>query len=422
VSHASKAHSKPTSAARAKKVRSKITALFLTGVGIGATGFIASITVSTLAAEHISGSAAWSGFPSALSILGTATGTTILAELMQLWGRRKGLLAGYAVAAVGAVIAILAVVKGSLPMLVLGMFTIGFGRSGESLSRYLVADLYPVERRASAIGWMVWVGTVGAVLGPNSLHPSGRLALQFGLPRLSGPFLLTLAAYGFVLLLYFLLLRPDPSTLITDDRLADESTEHIPFSRLFQPTRVRIALAVLIVGQAVMVLIMTMTPLYLKQAGHELKTIGVVMSAHIVGMFIFSPATGWLVDRFGQLPVILVGQAMLLVAALAALTAPVTSIPLVATALFLLGLGWNLGFIAGSALLSSGLAPRLRARLQGRTDTMIWTSAAVASVASGFILSGLGYDALCLIGAFLLTIPAIVMLRYHKSLPQPARV
>jgi MFS family permease len=416
VRHASKAPSEPPSAARITKVRRKITALFLTGVGIGATGFIASITVSTLAAEHISGSAAWSGLPSALSILGTATGTTILAELMQLWGRRKGLLAGYAVAAVGAVTATLAVVKGSLPLLAVGMFTIGFGRSGESLSRYLVADLYPVERRASAIGWMVWVGTVGAILGPNSLHPSGGIALQLGLPRLSGPFLLTLTAYSFVLLLYFLLLRPDPSTLITDDSFVDASTEPVPRFRLFQAARVRIALAVLIVGQAVMVLIMTMTPLYLKQAGHELKTIGVVMSAHIVGMFIFSPVTGWLVDRFGRLPVILVGQAMLLVAALAALSAPVTRIPLVAIALFLLGLGWNLGFIAGSALLSSGLAPRPRARVQGRADTMIWTSAAIASVTSGFILSALGYDALCAIGALLLLIPATVMFRNTTSL------
>lgn len=409
-------HLEPPPAARTDQLRRRITALFLVGVGIGATGFIASITAAALAAEEISGSAVWSGSPAALSILGTATGTSLLAAVMQRWGRRNGLLAGYLVAALGAATAVVAVSMGSLLLLVVGMFTIGLGRSGESLSRYLVADIYPLGRRASAIGLMVWVGTIGAVLGPNSLEPTGRLALQWGLPRLAGPYLLTMTAYGLVVLLYAVLLRPDPSTLIHDEPADEKPVAAASLAELMKSGRVRIAIAVLIVGQTVMVLIMSMTGLYLKIAGHDLATIGFVMSAHIVGMFIFSPGTGWLVDRFGPLPVILIGQVMLLISTLAALLAPASNIPLVAFALFLLGLGWNFGFVAGSALLSSGLPPRHRARLQGTTDTMIWTSAALASAASGLVLSSLGYDALCWIGASLLVIPATVMLRYRQVL------
>jgi MFS family permease len=295
------------------------------------------------------------------------------------------------------------------------MFTIGLGRSGDALSRYLVADLYPVGRRASAIGWMVWVGTIGAVLGPNSLGPAGRLAAKLGLPHLSGPYLVTLGAYSLVALLYAVFLRPDPSTLVYEESSLEESPERARISHLFRPPGVRIALAVLVVGHMVMVLIMTMTPLNLKLAGHGLGAIGFVMSSHIVGMFLFSPVTGRLVDRWGRLPIILLGQALLLVAAVAALLAPTARVGLVALALFLLGLGWNLGFIAGSALLSSGLTLRHRARLQGITDSMIWSSAALASASSGLVLSALGYDALCLIGALLLAIPATVMFRYRES-------
>ena len=289
----------PLSQSQLEHLRRKITAIFLAGVGIGSTGFIAAITISTLAAAEISGAATWSGLPSALSILGTAAGTSLLAEAMQRWGRRNGLLCGYLVAALGAATAIVAVVKGSFPLLVLGMFTIGLGRSGESLSRYLVADLHPVGRRATAIGWMVWVGTIGAVIGPNSFDPAGRLAIHLGLPRLSGPYLVTLGAYSLVGLLYATLLRPDPSTLIHDADHADESTQRIPLARLLQPGRIRIALAVLVVGQVVMVLIMTMTPLHLKIADHHLGTIGLVMSSHMVGMVIFSPVTGRLVEGWG---------------------------------------------------------------------------------------------------------------------------
>ncbi len=415
----STARHETSSADRSEHLRRKTTALFLGGVGVGSVGLIAAITVSTLAAQEISKAATWSGFPSGLSILGTALGTTLLAEAMQRWGRRKGLLWSYCLAVLGAVLAVVAVIRGSLALLLGAMFLIGLGRSGDALSRYLVADLYPVGRRASAIGWLVWMGTIGAILGPNSLGPSGRLAVNLGLPRLAGAYLVTLGAYGLVVLLYFIFLRPDPSTLVYEEGHSQGAAEPIRFTHLFRNVNVQLGLAVLVVGQTVMVLIMTMTPLYLKLARHGLGAIGLVMSSHIVGMFIFSTLTGRAVDRWGRLPVILVGQVTLLVAAVSAMLAPVAEVGLVAAALFLLGLGWNLGFVAGSALLSSGIPLRERSRLQGVTDSLIWSSAALASALSGLVLAALGYDALCVIGALLLAIPSAVMLRHRKSLARP---
>lgn len=406
----------PSSGQRTRLLRRRTTALFLGGVGLGSIGLVAAIIVSSLAAQEISRSTRWSGLPSAISILGTAAGTTVLAQAMQRLGRRNGLVCGYCLAMAGALAAIAAVVTESLPLLIVGMFTIGLGRSGDSLSRYLVADLYPVGRRASAIGWMVWVGTLGAVLGPNSLEPSGRLAQDLGLPHLAGAYLVTLGAYGLVAVLYAALLRPDPSTLVFEEEHAEESPERARVADLLRQHNIRVALGVLVIGHMVMVLIMTMTPLELRLAGHGLGPIGVVMSSHIVGMFVLSPLTGRLVDRWGRLPVILVGQATLLVAAVSALAAPVDRVGLVAVALFLLGLGWNLGFVAGSALLSSGLSLSLRSRLQGVSDSLIWSSAAVASASSGLVLSAFGYDALCLIGALLLVIPATVIFRHRASL------
>lgn len=411
----------PSPDQRLVSLRRRTTGIFLGGVGLGTIGLIAAMIVSSLAAAEISHAATWSGLPSALSILGTAAGTTLLAEAMERWGRRRGLLLSYSVATLGATVAIGAVLLGSLPLLVAAMFTIGLGRSGDALSRYLVADLYPPGRRASAIGWMVWVGTIGAVVGPNSLAPAGRIATRLGLPQLSGAFLITLGAYGLVVLLYFIFLRPDPSTLVYEESQARELPDRARLSLLFRPETVRVALAVLIVGHMVMVLIMTMTPLHLKLAGHGLDAVGFVMSSHIIGMFVFSPVTGRLVDRWGPLPIIFVGQLTLLTAAIAALVTPVSAISLMAFALFLLGLGWNLGFVAGSALLSAGQNIHHRARLQGVSDSMIWSSAALASATSGLVLSLLGYSALCMIGALLLVIPATILLRYRRSLSHSRR-
>ena len=397
-------------------LRRKLTGLFLGGVGLTNTGAIAALTISPLAAEEISGFATWSGFPGALSVLGTATGTTLLAEVMRRWGRRNGLVASYSVAAVGSAAAVGAVAVGALYLLLAAMFIVGLGRSADAMSRYLIADLYPVERRASAIGWLVWTGTIGAVLGPNSLGPASRLAEELGLPPFAGPYIVPLTIYVLVVLLYIVFLRPDPGTLVVDEGTAGRELAKVRLPELFRSGTVRIALAVLVVGQVVMVFIMAMTPVYLRQSGHGLGVIGLVMSSHIIGMFLFSPVTGRLVDRWGQLRVILAGQAVLLVAALSAYLAPPTEIPLVAAALFLLGLGWNLGFVAGSSLLSSGLSPDRRVRLQGVSDSVIWSSAAVASASSGLVLASLGYDALCLIAALLLVIPVRVIGKHRRAL------
>jgi MFS family permease len=397
-------------------LRRKLTGLILGGVGLTNTGAIAALTISPLAAEEISGIATWSGFPGALSVLGTATGTTLLAEIMRRWGRRKGLVASYSVAAVGATAAVGAVVVGSLPLLLVALFIVGLGRSADAMSRYLIADLYPVERRASAIGWLVWTGTIGAVVGPNSLGPASRFAEGLGLPPFAGPYLVPLTIYVLVVLLYIVFLRPDPETLIHEEGSTEQEPAKVGLPELFRRGTIRIALAVLVVGQVVMVFIMAMTPVYLRQAGHGLGVIGLVMSSHIVGMFLFSPLAGRLADRWGQLPVILVGQAVLFAATISAFLAPPSEVALVAGALFLLGLGWNLGFVAGSSLLSSGLSAEHRVRLQGVSDSVIWSSAALASAGSGLVLAAFGYDALCLIAALLLVIPLRVIGKHRQSI------
>ena len=99
-------------------------------------------------------------------------------------GRRLGLAAGYTVGVIGAVIAIIGVVSRSFPILLLGGFFVGFGNSSNQLSRYAAADMYPTKRRASAIGIVVWGSTIGAIIGPQLIEPSGDVALALGLPRL----------------------------------------------------------------------------------------------------------------------------------------------------------------------------------------------------------------------------------------------
>ncbi len=383
------------------------------GVGLGSTGHIAAVTVATIVAQELAGTSAWSGAPGATVVLGAALGAAVLSAFMARRGRRSGLALGYVIGVVGAIVATAAIIVSSLPLLLVGTVLVGFGNSSNQLSRYVAADLVPENRRASALGLVVWGATVGAVVGPNLVSFASDVAADFGLPPLAGPYLLPVVFVGAAAVLSYVLLRPDPY------ELADSSSRHdseenlsatsLRLAELLRRPAVIGAIAALITCQVVMVLIMTMTPLHMTDHGHDLAAVGIVISGHTFGMFALSPLSGRLTDRFGSPVVIAAGLVVLAVASVLAAAAPPDGGAILFLALFLLGYGWNLGYVAGSALLSSGLSLAERTRLQGLTDAFIWSSAAAASLSSGVVVDAAGYATLGLIGAGLVAIPAIVL-------------
>ncbi len=392
--------------------RSRLTATLFGGAALGTTGYIAAVTVSTLAVEEITGRATLSGLPGALAVAGTAVGTSLLTLRVGERGRRPGLVLGYLLGAVGAGTAVLAVVAGSFPLLLVGMAVTGLGRASNQLARYAAAELYPPERRASALSVIVWAGTIGSVVGPSLLQPSGRLTSAWGTSELAGGYLLTALFMAAAMVLYLIALRPDPMTIAHDRH---DPADSRGFGDSFQQPHVKVALAGLIAGQVVMVLIMTATPLHIRHGGSDLGTVGLVMSAHTLGMFAFSPLTGRLADRIGRYQTVVLSLVVLGVAAVLAATVPADSTPALVGALFLLGVGWNLGFVASSALLTVGFAPGLRARLQGRADSITWMSSAAASASSGLLFQVSDYRILSLVGLGLLVIPALVVARYRSE-------
>ena len=399
------------SPSRLAALRQRTIWTLVAGVAIGSTGHIAAVTVGTIVAEQIAGTAALAGLPAASVVLGSAIGSALLSLLMARRGRRAGLSLGYTISVGGAIVAAAAVVTVSLPLLVLGTLMIGFGNSSNQLSRYAAADLVPLGRRASTIGLVVWGATVGAVVGPNLVAFSGEVAMNLGLPELAGPYLLPILFVGAAALLSFVMLRPDPFELAdhASDGPVDANQPAPRLADLLRRPAVLAAIVALVTGQVVMVLIMTMTPLHMTAHGHGLAAVGFVISGHTFGMFALSPLSGRLTDRFGSPIVITAGLIILALSSVMAAVAPADGGAMLFIALFLLGYGWNLGFVAGSAMLAGNLAIAERTRLQGFTDAFIWSSAAAASLSSGIVVDWAGYATLGLIGAGLIAIPAIVL-------------
>jgi MFS family permease len=403
-------------------LRRRTVGVLFAGVALGSTGHIAAVTVTSIVALELSRDRALAGVPAAFVVFGAAVGATILGAIMGRWGRRPGLATGYVVGVLGAVVAIAGIVAGSFPILLSGCLLIGFGNSSNQLSRYAAADMYPAKRRASAIGIVVWAATVGAVLGPNLIELSGDVALSLGLPRLAGPYLVPMVLVSIAALMSFLFLRPDPRDL-ADRPPGDGQPESPPaqIGTVLRRPAVALAVIALIAGQFVMVLIMTMTPLHMTDHGHELGAVGIVISAHVFGMFALAPISGRLTDRFGTIPVIWTGLAMILASALLSAVAPADDELVLLIALFGLGWGWNLGFVAGSSMLTGAVSMTERARVQGVSDALIWSTSAIASLGSGLVVGAWGFATLGIIGSVIVGVVGGAVLLGRDAANRPRK-
>jgi predicted MFS family arabinose efflux permease len=221
--------------------------------------------------------------------------------------------------------------------------------------------------------------------------------------------------------LLFALLRPDPYELADpSSRIEPVEVVREPMSRVLRRPPVAMAVIALVVGQVVMVGIMTMTPLHMDDHGHGLGAVGLVISAHTLGMFAFSPISGRIAARVGSVPAILAAAAILALAAGMSAAAPSDG-PMLGLALFLLGYGWNLGFVAGSTLLVSGATHAERTRTEGVSDSIVWASSAAASLGSGVVVAQAGFGLLGLLGLALVLAGVLAILRLRPRLsPRPA--
>ena len=397
-------------------LRKRALRVLVAGVALGSTGHIAAATVASIIADDIAGTSALSGAPGAAVVLGAALGASLLSAIMARRGRRPGLTLGYVIGVVGAVFAIIAIVGHSVAGLLAGTLLIGFGNSSNQLSRYVAADMVPTASRASAISTVVWATTVGAVLGPNLIGPSGVVAGWLGLPPLAGAYLVPIVFVGLAAILSFTFLRPDPYDLGHElVARGEDAASARPLRDLLARPSVAAALVALVAGQVVMVLIMTMTPVHMAAHGHHVESIGLVISGHTFGMFALAPISGRLTDRFGSFRVIAAGLAVLAIASILAAVAPPDGGVVLFIALFLLGYGWNLGFVAGSTLLTAGVDVADRTRLQGAVESVIWSSAIAASLGSGIVLAYASFAALGLLGIALVVVPMwIIVTRRHE--------
>ena len=389
----------------------------LGGLGVGA-----GVTVTTLLAFELSGSAALAGIAASASAFGAGVSAAVIGALSR-HGRRPGLVGGYVVGLVGASTAVVSAVLGAFPMMVAAIFLFGASNASNLQARYAATDLASPDRKGSDLSVVVWATTVGAVLGPNLTGPGVAAAELIGVPVLAGPYLLSAAGFAAAALVLLIGLRPDPLLLArelleTQSVREDEPTMAVPqrgalatgLTAVSADASARAAVVTIASAHAVMVGVMVMTPVHMGHHGADVRIIGLTISLHILGMYAFSPVFGRLSDRFGARPVLALGLLQLVVAvALSALSTPQGGAGFVG-GLLLLGTGWSAALIASSALLTTSLPLDARAPAQGLSDLAMNVAGGSAGALSGLMMTLLGFPLMAATTVLLLLAPAAMVL------------
>lgn len=364
----------------------------MTSQALFSAGYVTVVAVLGLLAADLTGTDRWAGLPNAALTLGTALMAAPLARRALARGRRPALWAGYLLGAVGAVAGFFLGQAGLFIPLLVALVLVGTGQTAALQSRFAAADLAQPEERGRVISLVVWVGALGGVVGPSLGALENSWGMDRGFRTWVTPLLASAVLYLLAAAVVAIWLRPDPL------RIAGASESPSPKARSSLASTWKVIksrpLALLGIGaiaisQAAMVAVMTMTPLHMRDHG-QAELSGAVIAIHILGMFGLSPVVGRVVDRLGPLSSILVGAAILGTGVIAAVVAGYQPI-LIFAGLFLLGLGWSFGLIAGSSLLVAASGDEHRVASQGLADAILSVLGGGAALASGFIKESFGF-------------------------------
>src|SRR5574340_1587752 len=392
-----------------KRLGRTITLVLFVEQGLASAAFIAAATLNAIVGADLAGHSSVAGVPAATYLLAGALAAGGWGVLNDAFGRRRSLVLGLLIGAMGSGLAFYSIAQRSFPGFLVGVLFMGVANAAVQLARFIAADVHLPEARGRAISQVVLGGTVGSIIGPLVTGPAGQFFRSVAGNELAGAYAISALLFVLGAVVVLLGLRPDPRQIGRDLAAASDAfSQHNGGANveanvsvrspgeIFRQPAAAVALTAMVVGQLVMVLVMVITSLHMKDHQHALGDISIVIAAHTFGMYAFSIFSGQLADRWGRGPVILTGASTLVLACLAATISP-DVIPL-GVALFLLGLGWNFCYVGGSTLLADQLSPQERARTQGLNDLLVGLASAAGSLGSGIVFATIGYNAMGLVG------------------------
>jgi MFS family permease len=325
-------------------------------------------------------------------------------RLMDRHGRVPILAAGCLAGVIGTSTTGLGCLWDSAPVVIAGFAIVGVSNGTVLLARAAAADMVPPERRPRQISIVLFGAVAGAILGPFVFGPlfTGRDLDARGLVV---PWL---AAGGFMILALALVLsvRPDPQVIARQYAGPSASpAPQVPIGQILRRPGVGTALVATVASFATMAAVMNLTGYVMVGHGHHQRDVFPVISAHIVGMYGLVLVVGDLIERIGRRESLVAGLGIMAVSTISLVW--VAGAFAIGVALFGLGLGWSLSYVAATSTLVDLAGPTERAQLVGFGDLVAGLTAAALALLGGLAYSKQGVETLAIGATLAVVLPAI---------------
>ena len=329
---------------------------------------------------------------------------------MDRFGRRPVIAGGYLAAAAGCALTALATSIGSTPVVILGFALTGAASGIALLIRTAAGDMYPPERRARGISYVLFGSVFGAILGPAVFGPlfAGH---ELDADALTMPWL---AAGGISLIAFALVwqVRPDPkriAELIAADADDGPVAPAAPLREILQRPGVRPAMLAALASFGVMVSVMNLSGYVVVEHHHHAQSsVFPIIGAHVLGMYALVLVVGSLIDRVGRTPALAAGLVVMAGSTIGMLW--LESVVATAILLFGLGVGWNVSFVAATAQLADLTTSAERGKVLGFNDLLSGLLGAGLALLGGFALDSIGVAALAIGATAIVAAPVLWLL------------
>ena len=369
------------------KELSKIFSLLL-AIIFSTTGYLASLTITALVASEVMPNQLFVGVPNAITVGGAFIGAKMIGYLSSKVSMLASLIGAYLVGGFGGFLLFQSILYDSSILILLGALVLGVGQAATLQTRYFASFIVSKKYKNIALSMAVWFSAFGSVFGPTAVGIFSPLFLEIYNSDL---------IIGYILAFTGMISAGTVLFILTDRKSELRERNKINIEK---ETKKKVSgeislSSILVVNHGIMVLIMSATPLHLRDIGENIGAVGNIISIHTLGMFFFAPIIGKIVDVIGVQKTALIGSLMVLTSCI--ITLFYTSIFFLGLGLFLLGLGWNFTFISVSSAISY-FSTKYSSDLNIRSDMYVFAGSAFTHLILGYSYFNLGYKTIASLG------------------------
>ncbi|HSV53526.1 MAG TPA: MFS transporter [Burkholderiaceae bacterium] len=311
-------------------------------------------------------------------VLGGALSTGLVARTQRRFGRKGSFQIGLVVGLLSALLCAYAAYGKDFWLLCFATVVAGYYNANASLYRFAAAELAAPGAHEKAVSLVMAGGLLGAVIGPNL---AARTRSLVEVPFAGAYLALAVVALIAIVVLAFIQFPPPPP------KHAAQGGR--PLSEIMRQPVFIVAAAAGALGFGVMNLLMAATPIAMQQCSLPFSDAALVLEWHVIGMFAPGFFTGHLIKRFGVLPIMGIGVALMLACIGVALSG--VDLHQFLVSLFLLGVGWNFLFTGSTTLSLAAYTPAEKDKAQGALNFFVFAILALSSFASGVLVTTQGW-------------------------------